>query len=49
MILDEKSTHLKFGGWLFLLVLQKEFKDFACFACKKIIEKHENVDFTKGF
>ena len=50
MVLGRIWTHLEFGGWLKMLVLQEEFKDFAFFYMyKRLIEKHENVDFTIGF
>ena len=31
MVLGGKWTHLEFNGWLEMLVLQQEFKDFAFF------------------
>ena len=50
MVLGRIWTHVEFNGWLKMFVLQLEFKDFAFFCIyKRLIEKHENVDFTKGF
>ena len=38
-VLGGKSAHSEFGGWLKMLVLQKEFKDFAFFCIyKRLIE-----------